>query len=85
MARQKMLDLVEFAALAGVKYATMRKYHQRASRRRREVASGDAKKVAEWMLPEPDGRIGQMPWWYESTARKWIEARQNRAPAENAS
>ena len=84
MARRKQLTLVEFAELAGVKYSTMRKYHQRSMKRRTEVAAGEADEVAPWMLPAPDGRIGQMPYWYETTARKWIEARPRAATAQAA-
>lgn len=71
----KLIGLREFAKLAGVQYTAMRKYHYRSQVRRREVAEGKAKKVAAWMLPEPDAVIGLSPAWYESTAKQWIESR----------
>lgn len=71
----KMLDLKAFAELAGVAYSTMRKYHQRATQRRREAAEDSTVQVAEWMLPPPDATVGQSPAWSERTAKKWIESR----------
>jgi predicted DNA-binding transcriptional regulator AlpA len=28
--------------------------------------------------PEPDGRAGQAPWWYEATITAWIASRPGR-------
>ncbi|QKY78535.1 helix-turn-helix DNA binding domain protein [Gordonia Phage Zitch] len=78
--RSKMIDLREFAELAGVSYTTMRKYHSRARRRRREAATDPTIKVASWMLPAPDEQIGQSPAWKLSTAQKWVDARATRPP-----
>ncbi|URC17705.1 hypothetical protein SEA_TARDUS_90 [Gordonia phage Tardus] len=78
--RSKLIGIKEFADLAGVSYTTMRKYHSRARRRRREAAADPTIKVAEWMLPPPDEEIGQSPAWKLSTAQKWIDARATRPP-----
>ncbi|AMS03078.1 hypothetical protein SEA_LEONARD_86 [Gordonia phage Leonard] len=72
---QRQLDLVAFAELAGVKYSTMRKYHQKAIQRRKEAAADKSVTVPPWMMPPPDGHVGQSPFWHERTARKWIDAR----------
>ncbi|QDH93241.1 DNA binding protein [Gordonia phage Verity] len=78
--RSKMIDLREFAELAGVSYTTMRKYHSRARRRRREAAADPTLKVPPGMVPPPDEQIGQSPAWKLSTAQKWIDARAERPP-----
>lgn len=83
----KMVDLHGFAELAGVKYSTMRKYHQRSTQRRREAVEDKSVQVADWMLPEPTATIGQSPAWSMAAAKKWIASRPRanaRTPKEQA-
>lgn len=35
-------------------------------------------------LPEPDGRFGKSPWWYQSTIREHVRARKRAAADETA-
>lgn len=71
----KPLTLGDLAQLAGVKHSTMKKYHQRATQRRKEIAEGTATEMAEWMLPEPDLVAGKTPLWYPATAQAWLDHR----------
>ena len=71
----KMVDLHTFADMAGVKYSTMRKYHQRSVQRRREAEQDRSVVIADWMLPPPTATIGQSPAWSETVAKRWIAGR----------
>ncbi len=31
--------------------------------------------VARGYAPQPDGRLGVTPWWWEGTVRAWLESR----------
>ncbi|WNY14879.1 DNA binding protein [Gordonia phage MoontowerMania] len=80
---EQPLNIAAFAKLAGVKYEAMRKYHQRATQRRREIAEGKTDRpVADWMPPPPDITVGRTPLWFPETARKWVESRPSRGAEE---
>lgn len=69
------LTLRDLAKLAGLEYSTMRKYHQRSTQRRKEIAEGTAESMAEWMLPAPDLVAGKTPLWQPATAQAWVDNR----------
>jgi hypothetical protein len=62
MAKRVKLSVTAFAARARIKPATLRAYVKRNQ------------------APQPDGReeISGTPWWWESTAKRWIGNRPGR-------
>jgi hypothetical protein len=67
-----LLTLTEIAERIGVGLDSMRVYHQRACKNRREntVRPGD--------LPAPDLKFGRSPVWKISTITKWEQRRPGR-------
>lgn len=72
MVAPKLLTLREIADVLGLKYRTVRNYHQMAERRRRE----DAAKPGDF--PAPDDRVANVPVWKASTIRHWKTHRPGR-------
>lgn len=66
------LTLSDIARVIGVGIDSMRVYHQRAARNRRdgEVKPGD--------LPAPDETFGRSPVWDAATISEWIASRPGR-------
>ncbi|QNJ58055.1 helix-turn-helix DNA binding domain protein [Gordonia phage JKSyngboy] len=82
---EQPLNIAAFAKLAGISEGAMRKYHQRATQRRKEIAEGTTElPVADWMPPAPDIAVGRTPLWYPETAQKWVDSRPSRRPAASA-
>lgn len=64
---RRQIDRAEAARIAGIKPDTLTDY-----------LKADPPKA-----PPPDGKIGNSPWWYESTIRRWAKGRKTtpgRAP-----
>lgn len=72
MTQTKYLTLSDIAERIGVGVESIRVYHQRANKHRKEGAPrpGD--------LPEPDAVFGRSPVWREATIRRWEAARPGR-------
>jgi len=70
--KQTYLMLEDIAARVGVGYDSVRTYHQRAARNRREsvVKCGD--------LPAPERLFGRSPVWTERQIARWVEERPGR-------
>lgn len=70
------LDYAALAEKLGVSVASVRTYNERARAHRALAAeTGDASHILPGDLPEPDGRFGQSPYWFESTISKWMKKR----------
>lgn len=72
MTQVTLLTLSDIAERIGVGVESMRVYHQRATKNRREghPRPGD--------LPEPDAVFGRSPVWDEETVGRWEHARPGR-------
>ncbi|ASR78102.1 AlpA-like DNA binding protein [Arthrobacter phage Timinator] len=72
-------NLLDYALLAeklGVTIGTVRTYNERARAHRAKAAeTGDISHILQGDLPEPDGRHGQSPYWFESTINRWLKER----------
>jgi hypothetical protein len=72
MTAPKLQDLRGAADLLGMRYETVRHYHQAAERNRREdrVRPGD--------FPPPDQQFGRSPVWKTATLLRWQRRRPGR-------
>lgn len=79
MTAPTLLDLGRAAEVAGVRYRTMRNYHQTAERHRREAENtGNPNLVRPGDLPAPDDVYGRSPVWKLSTINRWLRERPGR-------
>lgn len=72
MTQTKYLTLSDIAGRIGVGVESIRVYHQRANKHRKD---GDPRPGD---LPEPDAVFGRSPVWREATIRRWESARPGR-------
>lgn len=72
MTTTKLLTLSEIADQIGVSVGSIRVYHQRATKNRKDgnVRPGD--------LPAPDQHFGRSPVWKASTIKRWETKRPGR-------
>lgn len=75
----KLIGYEELAELLGLTLESARAYNARATHHRKLAAErSDPNYVRPGDLPEPDHYFGQSPAWFESTIKKWDEARPGR-------
>lgn len=72
MTQPSLLTLADIADRIGVGVESIRVYHQRATKNRRDghPRPGD--------LPEPDAVFGRSPVWRSSTVDRWVDRRPGR-------
>jgi hypothetical protein len=74
-----LLDLKRAAEVVGVRYRTMRNYHQIAERHRRLAAEkNDPSYIRPGDLPPPDDVYGRSPVWKLSTIERFVRQRPGR-------
>lgn len=70
------LDLAAAARHTGIRYRTLRNYHHRAERHRRQAEQyNDTSYIRPGDLPKPDEVFGRSPVWFPETIDGWLMSR----------
>jgi hypothetical protein len=70
------IDLAAAAERTGINYRTLRNYHHRAERHRRQAKlNDDPNYVRPGDLPAPDEVFGRSPVWKPDTIDHWLGSR----------